>query len=158
MLTWFLKLKDLKKPITLMQFNFILAIWLGLVLNFGFFEKINQLTPYKGMKSMLFLGATLIVIVAIYNLLLQLISWKWSAKFFASLLIIIGGLSAYFVNSLGVIITPDQIQNLLQTDVREAKDLWSIRLVIWTLIFVLFPLGVVAVLTIEQDPLQKHIF
>lgn len=91
MLTWFLKLKDLKKPITLMQFNFILAIWLGLVLNFGFFEKINQLTPYKGMKSMLFLGATLIVIVAIYNLLLQLISWKWSAKFFASLLIIIGG-------------------------------------------------------------------
>jgi lipid A ethanolaminephosphotransferase len=36
--------------------------------------------------------------------------------------------------------------------------LWSIRLVIWTLIFVLFPLGVVAVLTIEQDPLQKHIF
>jgi lipid A ethanolaminephosphotransferase len=78
---------------------------------------------------MLFLGATLIVIVAIYNLLLQLISWKWSAKFFASLLIIIGGLSAYFVNSLGVIITPDQIQNLLQTDVRKRKicglSVWS---------------------------------
>jgi lipid A ethanolaminephosphotransferase len=43
MLTWFLKLKDLKKPITLMQFNFILAIWLGLVLNFGFLKKLINL-------------------------------------------------------------------------------------------------------------------
>nr|WP_303891684.1 phosphoethanolamine--lipid A transferase [Acinetobacter oleivorans] len=147
----------IKKPISLMQFNLILSIWLGLILNYGFFEKINKLTPYQGLKSILFLGATIIVIISVYNLLLQLISWKWSAKFFASLLIFIGGLSAYFVNSLGVVITPDQIQNLLQTDVKEAKDLWSIRLVIWTLVFVIFPLGIVAVLKIEQEPLQKHI-
>ncbi|WP_180048065.1 MULTISPECIES: phosphoethanolamine transferase [unclassified Acinetobacter] len=155
--TLFLKLKDLKKTITLMQFNLILAIWLGLVLNYGFFEKINKLTPYQGIKSMLLLGATIVVIISIYNLLLQLISWRWSAKFFATLLIIIGGLSAYFVNSLGVIITPDQIQNLLQTDVREAKDLWSIRLVIWTLIFVIFPLAIIATLKIEKESLPKQI-
>ncbi len=135
----------------------ILAIWLGLVLNYGFFEKINKLTPYQGIKSMLLLGATIVVIISIYNLLLQLISWRWSAKFFATLLIIIGGLSAYFVNSLGVIITPDQIQNLLQTDVREAKDLWSIRLVIWTLIFVIFPLAIIATLKIEKESLPKQI-
>ena len=157
MTTLFLKLKEFKKPITLIQFNLILAIWLGLILNYGFFEKINKLTPYQGVKSMLFLGSTLIVIVMTYNLLLQLINWKWNAKFFATLLIIIGGLSAYFVNSLGVIITPDQIQNLLQTDIREAKDLWSIRLVIWTLIFVIFPLAVVAALKIEKESLQKQI-
>ena len=157
MTTLFLKLKEFKKPITLIQFNLILAIWLGLILNYGFFEKINKLTPYQGVKSMLFLGSTLIVIVMTYNLLLQLINWKWNAKFFATLLIIIGGLSAYFVNSLGVIITPDQIQNLLQTDIREAKDLWSIRLVIWTLIFVIFPLAVVATLKIEKESLQKQI-
>lgn len=63
MTTLFLKLKEFKKPITLIQFNLILAIWLGLILNYGFFEKINKLTPYQGVKSMLFLGSTLIVIV-----------------------------------------------------------------------------------------------
>jgi lipid A ethanolaminephosphotransferase len=41
-----LKIKNLKKPITLMQFNLILAIWLGVVLNYDFFEKINKLTSY----------------------------------------------------------------------------------------------------------------
>lgn len=150
-------LKINKKSIRLMQFNLILAIWLGLILNYSFFEKINKLTPYQGIKSMLLLAATIIVIIAVYNLLLQLINWRWSAKFFSTLLIIIGGLSAYFVNSLGVIITPDQIQNLLQTDVKEAKDLWSIRLVIWILFFIIFPLSVVAILRIEQEPLQKNI-
>lgn len=140
-----------------MQFNLILAIWLGLILNYSFFEKINKLTPYQGIKAMLLLAATIIVIIAVYNLLLQLINWRWSTKFFSTLLIIIGGLSAYFVNSLGVIITPDQIQNLLQTDVKEAKDLWSIRLVIWILFFIIFPLSVVAILRIEQEPLQKNI-
>lgn len=155
MLNFFLKIN--KKSIRLMQFNLILAIWLGLILNYSFFEKINKLTPYQGIKAMLLLAATIIVIIAVYNLLLQLINWRWSAKFFSTLLIIIGGLSAYFVNSLGVIITPDQIQNLLQTDVKEAKDLWSIRLVIWILFFIIFPLSVVAILRIEQEPLQKNI-
>lgn len=155
MLNLFLKIN--KKSIRLMQFNLILAIWLGLILNYSFFEKINKLTPYQGIKAMLLLAATIIVIIAVYNLLLQLINWRWSAKFFSTLLIIIGGLSAYFVNSLGVIITPDQIQNLLQTDVKEAKDLWSIRLVIWILFFIIFPLSVVAILRIEQEPLQKNI-
>jgi len=38
-----LKIKNLKKPITLMQFNLILAIWLSVVLNDGFLKK-NKLT------------------------------------------------------------------------------------------------------------------
>src|SRR5690606_27527486 len=71
------------------------------------------------------------------------------AKILASLLIILGGFSAYFVNSLGVVITPDQIQNMLQTDAREVRDLWSMRLIIWTLGFVIFPLGIVWMLQIQ---------
>ena len=59
----------------------------------------------------------------------------------ASIFIVVGGFSAYFVNSLGVVITPDQIQNMLQTDVREVRDLWSIRLIIWSTLLVIAPLS-----------------
>jgi len=41
-----LKIKNLKKPITSMQFNLILAIWLGLVLNYGFLKKLINFNPY----------------------------------------------------------------------------------------------------------------
>lgn len=57
------------------------------------------------------------IVVATYYAALQILNWKWTAKIFAILLVFIGGFSSYFVNTLGVIISPDQIQNIAQTDV-----------------------------------------
>lgn len=138
-----------KKSISLSGFNMLLAMWLGLILNFAFYQKIHEFTPYANIKAGLLLVATALIIIAFYNLVLQWLNWKWNAKILASVLIILGGFSAYFVNSLGVVITPDQIQNMLQTDAREVRDLWSMRLVIWTLGFVIFPLCIVWMLKIQ---------
>ena len=138
-----------KKSISLSGFNMLLAMWLGLILNFAFYQKIHEFTPYTNLKAGVLLVATALIIIAFYNLILQWLNWKWNAKILASALIILGGFSAYFVNSLGVVITPDQIQNMLQTDAREVRDLWSMRLIIWTLGFVIFPLGIVWMLQIQ---------
>ncbi len=146
-----------KKSIILSGVNMLLAIWLGLILNFAFYQKIHEFTPYANLKAGVLLAATALIIIAFYNLLLQWLNWKWNAKILASLLIILGGFSAYFVNSLGVVITPDQIQNMLQTDAREVRDLWSMRLVIWTLGFVIFPLGIVWMLQIQPASLGRQI-
>ncbi|MFP0526947.1 lipid A phosphoethanolamine transferase, partial [Acinetobacter baumannii] len=51
MLVNFLKFKEICNNITLLNFNLLLSIWLGLFLNIGFFKKIHQLTPYNGIKS-----------------------------------------------------------------------------------------------------------
>ncbi len=146
-----------KNSISLSGFNMLLAIWLGLILNFAFYQKIHEFTPYANLKAGLLLVATALIIIAFYNLVLQWLNWKWNAKILASVLIILGGFSAYFVNSLGVVITPDQIQNMLQTDAREVRDLWSMRLVIWTLGFVIFPLGMVWMLQIQPASLGRKI-
>ena len=146
-----------KKSISLLGFNMLLAIWLGLILNFAFYQKIHEFTPYANLKAGLLLVATALIIIAFYNLVLQWLNWKWNAKILASVLIILGGFSAYFVNSLGVVITPDQIQNMLQTDAREVRDLWSMRLVIWTLVFVVFPLCVIWMLKIQPASLGRQI-
>lgn len=146
-----------KKSISLSGFNMLLAIWLGLILNFAFYQKIHEFTPYTNLKAGLLMAATALIIIAFYNLILQWLNWKWNAKILASVLIILGGFSAYFVNSLGVVITPDQIQNMLQTDAREVRDLWSMRLIIWTLVFVIFPLCVVWILKIQPASLGRQI-
>lgn len=146
-----------KKSISLSGFNMLLAIWLGLILNFAFYQKIHEFTPYANLKAGLLLVATALIIIAFYNLVLQWLNWKWNAKILASVLIILGGFSAYFVNSLGVVITPDQIQNMLQTDAREVRDLWSMRLVIWTLVFVVFPLFIIWMLKIQPASLGHQL-
>jgi lipid A ethanolaminephosphotransferase len=145
------------KPIRLARFNLMLAIWLGLVLNFSFYQNIHQLTPHSNFKAWALLATTVLVVIGFYYLVLQWLIWKWNAKILASILIILGGFSAYFVNSLGVVITPDQIQNMLQTDVREIRDLWSIRLIIWTLVFVIFPLFIVWILKIQPVSLGRQL-
>ncbi len=146
-----------KKSISLSGFNMLLAMWLGLILNFAFYQKIHEFTPYTNLKAGVLLVATALIIIAFYNLVLQWLNWKWNAKILASALIILGGFSAYFVNSLGVVITPDQIQNMLQTDAREVRDLWSMRLVIWTLVFVVFPLFIIWMLKIQSASLGHQL-
>ncbi len=40
-----------KKSISLSGFNMLLAIWLGLILNFAFYQKIHEFTPYANLKA-----------------------------------------------------------------------------------------------------------
>ncbi len=150
-------IRDKIKPISLSQFNLLLAIWLGAILNFAFFQKIQSLTPYQGPKAYLFLMATVLVIVAAYNLIFQLIQWKWNAKIFASIFLVVGGFTAYFVNSLGVVISPEQIQNMMQTDAREVGDLLSLQFVLWTAAFVVFPLLFISLVRIKAESLPQKI-
>ncbi|AWL18243.1 lipid A phosphoethanolamine transferase [Acinetobacter nosocomialis] len=149
MLSFFSTLRN--KQITLFMFNFIIAIWLGAILNFGFYKKVHLLTPYLGIKATFFLAATVVIVVATYYAALQILNWKWMAKIFAILLVFIGGFSSYFVNTLGVIISPDQIQNIAQTDVAEATDLLSLRFGLWTIFFVILPIFLITQVKLKSE-------
>ena len=155
MMTFFQNLK--KKPISLIVFNLLLAIWLGVFLNIAFFEKIHMLTPYNGVKAGLFVVASIIIVVAAYNFIFQLFNWKWTAKPLAIALVFIGGFAAYAVNTLGVLITSDQIQNLMQTDIAEARDTWSWHLVTWTLGMTVLPIIVILMIKIKPEPIIRQL-
>ena len=155
MMTFFQNLK--KKPISLIVFNLLLAIWLGVFLNIAFFEKIHMLTPYNGVKAGLFVVASIIIVVAAYNFIFQFFNWKWTAKPLSIALVFIGGFAAYAVNTLGVLITSDQIQNLMQTDIAEARDTWSWHLVAWTLGMIVLPIIVILMMKIKPEPIIRQL-
>ncbi len=109
------------------------------------------LTPYTGIKAGLFVAASVGVVTALYAFVFQLLSWKWTAKLLAIALVFIGGFAAYAVNTLGVWITSDQIQNLMQTNFSEARDTWSWRLLIWMAGMVLLPILVILMTKIKSE-------
>lgn len=146
------------KPISLLTFNVLLAIWLGVFLNIAFYEKMLALTPYTGIKAGLFVAASVGVITALYAFIFQFLSWKWSAKPFAIALVFIGGFAAYAVNTLGVWITSDQIQNLMQTNFSEARDTWSWSLLIWIVGAVLVPILVILITKIKSESVTRQLF
>lgn len=146
------------KPISLLTFNILLAIWLGVFLNIAFYEKMLALTPYTGIKAGLFVVASVGVITALYAFIFQLLSWKWTAKLLAIALVFIGGFAAYAVDTLGVWITSDQIQNLMQTNFAEARDTWSWRLLIWMVGMVLVPIIVILMTKIKSESVIRQLF
>ena len=155
MMTFFQQLKI--KPISLIVFNLLFGIWLGVFLNIAFFEKIRMLTPYNGVKAGLFVVASIIIVVAAYNFIFQFFNWKWTAKPLAIALVFIGGFAAYAVNTLGVLITSDQIQNLMQTDIAEARDTWSWHLLTWTLGMTVVPIIVILMMKIKPEPIIRQL-
>lgn len=155
MLNTFSLLKKKIPPISLGMFNLIVVLWLSIALNISFYQKIAKLTPYSGLKAQLFLAATVVVVIALYNVLLQLFHWRWNAKLLASALIFIGGFSAYFVSSLGAVISPDQIQNIMQSDAREMRDLTSVRFILWSIFLVILPIGIISQIPIKKEPAPK---
>jgi len=152
-------LKRLKtKTISLLTFNVLLAVWLGVFLNLEFYEKMQTLTPYTGFKAGLFVLASVAVVTAFYTFLFQILNWKWTAKPIAIALVFIGGFASYAVNTLGVWITSDQIQNLMQTDLAEAKDTWSWHLLVWVIGMVIVPIIVILLIKLKPEPVIRQVW
>ena len=151
MLNFVHQLKQHHITLSLSSFNIMVAVWLGLVLNIAFLNQVQLLTPYQGAKAYVFIVATAILLIALYNFVLQILDWKWTAKTCAIVLVFLGGFSSYFVNSLGVVISPDQIQNVMQTDSAEATDLISFRFGLWILGFVVLPIVIIRWVRIRSN-------
>nr|WP_174505356.1 phosphoethanolamine--lipid A transferase [Acinetobacter sp. Marseille-Q1620] len=143
------------RQFSLVCFNLIIATWLGVCLNFSFFYQIQKLTSYHGIKANLFLISTVLVLVAMYNVVIQILGWKWTAKVIGIILVLIGGFSSYFVNSLGVVISPDQIQNMMQTDEAEVSDLISLKFFFWISGFVILPIAFLLWVKIKPEPISR---
>ena len=141
--------------LSLLQFNALVALWLASVVNISFYQAVASFTSYQGMAAGVFLLATALMIFAYYFFALQLLSWRISAKWVASVLIIISAMGSYFVSELGVDINQGQILNMMQTDPREILDLMSWRAGQLAILTIVLPLLVIWRIQLKKDSFKK---
>lgn len=111
-------------------FNSILITLLNFNLHSFVYEKLSQN-----------LLLTLVFIVAYFGLvhmIFSLIFVKYLTKILSIFFILSSCISLYFITFYGILIDSDMIQNVVQTDVKEVKDLLSWRLVLSIIIVLLF--------------------
>lgn len=111
-------------------FNSILITLLNFNLHSFVYEKLSQnLLP------------TLVFIVAYFGLvhmIFSLIFVKYLTKILSIFFILSSCISLYFITFYGILIDSDMIQNVVQTDVKEVKDLLSWRLVLLAIVVLFF--------------------
>lgn len=140
--------------LSLLQFNALVAFWLATLVNVGFYQALNALSSFHGLAGGVFILGTVVLVFAYYFLLLQLLSWRYSAKIVASILIILSAFSSYFVYQLGVDINQGQIINVMQTDPHEILDLISWQAIQWAVFLLVLPCVVLGWLRLKPQPLR----
>ena len=134
----------------------LVSIFLGVFANFTFFKNTLEIYPIKDGNGP-FLLSLLIVIICINVLILSLTGIRQLLKPTLILLLLVAASSAYFIDGYGIIVDTGMLENALATDMREASDLISFKLVGYLVFIFLLPTIIITKLKIRVDSFKKSV-
>ena len=127
-------------PVTVESLLVVASVFWALTANTGFFGaalRERSLSEPATWGFALALGAML---VALHFLLLGLVCNRWTVKPVLVVLVISTAVATHFMQSFGVYLDPSMLRNMVRTDVGEARELWSWRLLPHLTVYAVLPL------------------
>lgn len=131
------------------------AIFLVLFYNFSFFQNVTGVYPLGERNNLLFFASLVPGLTGVIALFLSLFASRFTTKPLIVLLLLTASASSYFMNNYSVVIDYIMIQNILQTNVREAADLFSLTLLLYVFFLGIVPSSLVCLVQLERQPLRK---
>ncbi|MCE4536004.1 phosphoethanolamine--lipid A transferase [Pelomonas sp. P7] len=119
LLTWFRP--DTTRPLTQ---AWLAALWMGLLANWPLWRQLSSMPDAGPGFAVVFAG----MVTAATGALLSLLAWPRFIKGLLVVLLLASAALAHFIGSYGIVFDPTMVVNMLQTDVRETRDLLSWRL------------------------------
>jgi len=98
-----------------------------------------------------------LVVVAVFNLLLQAVALPWLFKPVAGALLVFSAVTSYFMLDYGVLIDVGMVRNTLQTDAAEAGDLVTLRCIGFVALLGVLPALLVAFTCIRYAPARSEL-
>ena len=81
-----------------------------------------------------------LMLLSLHFLLLGLVCNRWTVKPVLVMLVIGTAVATHFMQSFGVYLDPSMLRNAMRTDVAEARELWTWRLLPHLLVYAMLPL------------------
>ncbi len=123
--------------------------------NFSFFSNVVKVYPWgQNMLHILSLG---LVLWGVIVLLLEIFGYKKTVKPILIFLFIVSSLTAYFMDSYGIVIDDGMLTNTAQTNLSESLGLFSFKLVLYFLFLGLLPSYLVYKAKIEYRDIKKEL-
>jgi lipid A ethanolaminephosphotransferase len=134
-------------PLTLAA---LASLWIASVCNWPLWRAMSALPELNSARGALFMLAFGGIVFCATLLLLSLSAWARSIKFVIAVFLISAALCAHFMGSYGVVIDPTMMLNVVQTDVRETRDLLG-----WPMLFSILILAVLPMLWMWRAPARR---
>jgi lipid A ethanolaminephosphotransferase len=106
------------------------SLWMAVPGNWVLWRRLGQLGLLQGAAGAGLAVALAVMLTAALTALLALLAWRLTLKPAATLLLVAAATGSHFMGSYGLVIDPGMMQNVLQTDLHEARALVDGRLLL----------------------------
>lgn len=121
-------------------FAMISSLWMATVGNMVLWHNLFSLPEQAANAEGILFAVGFAVLIACLNMLVMIpLAWRPLIKPVSVLLLLTAGFGAYFMMQYNIVIDGDMINNVLQTDVRETRDLLNWRMLVVVGIVALLP-------------------
>jgi lipid A ethanolaminephosphotransferase len=141
-------------PLTL---ALLAALWMAVFANWPLWHAIAALPEMASLRGAVFIAGFAAAVGALTFAVLALFAWRWTATAIIALFLVAAAFGAHFIGNYGIVIDPTMMVNVLQTDVRETRDLLSWRLLASVLLLAGVPLWWLARQRVRQLPFWRQL-
>ncbi len=132
------------------------ATFLVLIYNFSFWKSFTAATGgFKPANVPVYLGSGALL-VFVFSGVLALVNFRRLFKPVLITLLMLSSMTAYFMSQYGIVVDASMVQNVMETDAREAGELLSWRLLQFVVLFGLIPSWLVWRLPVRYGPLRRE--
>ncbi|MEB8433543.1 phosphoethanolamine--lipid A transferase [Cocleimonas sp. KMM 6892] len=139
--------------LSLWKVTLLISLYLTLFTNYSFWSKILSLQPLS--ESPVIGISFFLILVTVFNILLTLFSFKPIFKPIVIIILLCSASAAYFMDNYAIMIDKSMIRNIFATDVHEATDLFSYKLVMTLLLLGVVPAWLLYKTEINYQPFFK---
>ncbi|MBI3771398.1 MAG: phosphoethanolamine--lipid A transferase [Gammaproteobacteria bacterium] len=125
--------------------------------NQRFYSSLSSIIGTASIPSALLYLVVVVILFSSLYLLLSLFAIKHLTKPILILMLISSSLTGYFLDTYNVIIDDRMIQNVADTDSREATELLSWKMLAYLVFFGLLPATIVVFTKLKYKPFTKHL-
>lgn len=125
-------------------FAVVVAVVLISLHNWRFWQQTFAVVQPASFSDALFIVSLFLLLVFVHACVGLMFPGKRALQAVAAVFFVLAAVAGYFRDTYGVIIDKDMIRNVLRTDMREASDFFSLRLVLYVVGLGLVPAFIVA--------------
>ena len=139
------------------MFTLAASTFLVTAYNHSFWQRFLLATGGFSVSNLPLLAATFLMLVLAFNACLSLVNFRFLIKPVVIVLLLATSVATYFMNEYGTQIDRAMIQNVVETDVREAGELFSMNILLTVGLLGVLPALLVARTRLTFAPRGRHL-
>ncbi len=131
----------LKNNITVTRFALLMSFLNFILFHFPFYTFVFNNVDYKSLNGVVIITSLVILMLLVNAFVFYLLFFlsRFAGKFLLALFFIANAIAVYFINTYNVIVDESMIGNVLNTNYEESSSFFSVKLVIYIILFGVIP-------------------